>query len=371
MKAIGIILAAGNSKRMGQLTNHRAVAAMPIGGTFRAIDYTLSSMANSNIERVAVITQFNSQSIKEHLNSAKWWDFGRKQGGLSVFSPSLTQNNPWWYRGTADSLVQNIRYLKRSHEPYVIIAPGDCVYKLDYGHVLDQHIDSGADITVVVKEVSPDMDVTRFGNVVVNKEGRITEFYEKPPVAMSNTISTGIYVIRRRVLITLLEGCQTEDHYDLVQDILIRQKEAKKMHAYYLTSYWHNIATIDDFFNTNMDFLDKNIRSYFREEPTIQTKVKDLPPAKYNFGSRVSDSIVSGGCIINGSVEHSVLCQNVYVERGAFIKNCVILDGAYIDENAFLENCIVEGEEVIAKDQTFVGENQITIVNNQKKRYEA
>ena len=141
MKAIGIILAGGNNSRMQELSNKRAIAAMPIGGNYRSIDFALSNMSNSHIQTVAVLTQYSARSLNEHLSSSKWWDFGRKQGGLYVFNPTVTVDNSWWYRGTADAMYQNISFLKRRHEPYVIITSGDCVYKMDYNKVLDFHIE--------------------------------------------------------------------------------------------------------------------------------------------------------------------------------------------------------------------------------------
>ena len=203
MRAVGIILAGGNSRKMRELTSKRAAAAMPIAGSYRAIDFTLSNMTNSHIQKVAVLTQYNARSLNEHLNSSKWWDFGRKQGGLYVFTPTITDDNGYWYRGTADAIYQNLDFLRKCHEPYVIITSGDAVYKMDYNKVLEYHIAKKADITVVCKELAPDEDATRFGTVKMNESCRIEEFEEKPVVARSQTVSTGIYVIRRRLLIDL------------------------------------------------------------------------------------------------------------------------------------------------------------------------
>ena len=173
MRAVGIILAGGNSRKMRELTSKRAAAAMPIAGSYRAIDFTLSNMTNSHIQKVAVLTQYNARSLNEHLNSSKWWDFGRKQGGLFVFTPTITADNGYWYRGTADAIYQNLDFLKKCHEPYVIITSGDAVYKLDYNKVLEYHIAKKADITVVCKDLEPGEDATRFGTVRMNEESRI------------------------------------------------------------------------------------------------------------------------------------------------------------------------------------------------------
>ena len=168
MRAVGLILAGGNSNKMRELTQKRAVAAMPVAGSYRAIDFALSNMSNSHIQKVAVLTQYNARSLNEHLNSSKWWDFGRKQGGLYVFTPTITADNGYWYRGTADAIHQNLDFLKKCHEPYVIIASGDAVYKMDYNKVLEYHIAKKADITVVCKELPPGEDASRFGTIKMN-----------------------------------------------------------------------------------------------------------------------------------------------------------------------------------------------------------
>ena len=244
MRALGIILAGGNSKQMRELSNKRAIAAMPMAGSYRTIDFALSNMTNSHIGKVAVITQYNARSLNEHLSSSKWWDFGRKQGGLFVFNPTITTENSVWYRGTADALYQNLEFLRNSHEPYVVIASGDGVYKMDYNKVLEYHIEKKADITVVTKNLNEGEDVTRFGVLKLNEENRIVDFEEKPVATELNTVSCGIYVIRRRLLIELLQKAYEEDRYDFVKDIIIRYKNIKRIYGYSLDSYWSNISTV-------------------------------------------------------------------------------------------------------------------------------
>ena len=363
MKAIGIILAAGNNKLMRELSYKRAVAAMPVAGSYRSIDFALSNMSNSKIQKVAVITQYNARSLNEHLSSSKWWDFGRKQGGLFVFTPTITADSSYWYRGTADSLYQNLQFLKSSHEPYVVIASGDGIYKLDYGKVLEYHIEKKADITMVVKKLEDRSEINRFGVVSMTEEGRVTEIDEKPLETNLSTVSTGIYIIRRRLLIELIEKAAEEDRHDFVRDILVRYKNLKKIYAYKLDTYWSNISTVNSYYKTNMDFLKKDVRNYFfKQYPDIYTKVEDLPPAKYNFGAEVRNSLVSSGCIVNGCVENSVLFKKIYIGNNSVVKNCIILNDVYIGDNSYLENCIVESGSTIKANSRYVGEGDPIIV---------
>ena len=370
MRAVGIILAGGNNHRMRELSQKRAIAAMPIAGGFRAIDFALSNMTNSSIQKVAVLTQYNARSLNEHLSSSKWWDFGRKQGGLYVFNPTVTVDNSWWYRGTADAMYQNISFLKKRHEPYVIISSGDCVYKLDFNKVLDYHIEKKADITVVCKDMDPNVDVSRFGVVRMNEDSRIVEFEEKPMVSQSNTISTGIYIVRRRQLIEMLERSADEGRWDFVTDILIRYKNMKRIYGYKMKEYWSNIASVDSYYQTNMDFLKPEIRNYFfKQYPDIYSKVDDLPPAKYNVGAKVENSLISSGCIVNGTGENSVIFKKSFIGNNCYIKNSIILNDVYIGDNTHIENCIVESRDTIRANSFYRGEDEIKIVIEKNDRY--
>ena len=371
MKAVGIILAGGSSNKMRELTKKRAAAALPIAGSYRAIDFALSNMSNSHVQKVAVLTQYNARSLNEHLNSSKWWDFGRKQGGLYVFTPILTTDNGYWYRGTADAIYQNLDFLKKCHEPYVIIASGDAVYKMDYEDVLQYHIEKNADITIVCKDLPPEENACRFGTVKLDEDMRVLELEEKPMVATTKTVSTGIYIIRRRLLIELIEQCIEDERYDFVSDILIRYRNVKRIYGYKIYNYWSNIATVDAYYQTNMDFLKSDVRNYFfKEYPEIYTKVSDLPPAKYNPGAVVKNSLVASGSIVNGTVENSILFKKVFVGSNCVIKNSIILNDVYLGDNTYIENCIVESRGTIRANTRHVGEDKIEVIVEKNERYE-
>ena len=287
-----------------------------------------------------------------------------------MFTPTITKENSFWYQGTADAIYQNLDWLKKCHEPYVVIASGDGVYKLDYNKVLEYHIEKKADITVVCKEMPRGTDLTRFGVLRMNEECRIEEYEEKPMVSSSNLVSTGIYVIRRRQLIEMVERCAQEDRYDLVKDILIRYKNLKRIYGYKMKDYWSNIASVESYYQTNMDFLKPEVRDYFfRQYPDLYSKIDDLPPAKYNPGSCVKNSLVSSGCIINGYVENSILFKKTFVGENCVIKNSIILNDVYLGDNTHIENCIVESRDTIRANSYYVGEDGVKIVIEKNERY--
>jgi glucose-1-phosphate adenylyltransferase len=350
MKAIGVILAGGNSElRLGKLASTRAASAMPVGSCYRAIDFPLSNMSNSMINKVAVITQYNPRSLTDHLSSSKWWDFGRKQGGLYVFTPYISSENSFWFRGTADSIYQNISYLKRSNESYVVITSGDSLYKMDYRNIIDYHVQKKSDITVVCKKMV-DKDLTKLGVMQLDQNDIIIDFEEKPIEPQSDIASLGIYIISRTLLISLLEKIVPEGRYDIAKDIITRYRRRLKIYAYRFNGYWSSVGGgIMDYYNANMDFLKKDIRDMFTKQyPYIFTKAKDEPPVKYNDGAEVNDTIIGGGSIINGCVYHSVLFRRVYIGENSVVKNSILMEGCYIGNNCTIENAIFDKQVVVS-----------------------
>ena len=301
------------------------------------------------------------------------WGLDAQNSGVYVLPPREKADADLdVYRGTADAIAQNIGFLKKSHEPYVIIATGDGVYKMDYGKVLEAHIAKNADITVVYTTLKDtDDDLTRFGVLKLDENERIVEFEEKPLVACSNNVSIGVYVIRRRHLIEILERCAREDRHDFVQDVLVRYRNVRKIYGYKLDTYWRNIATVDSYFKTNMDFLKKDVRDYFfKQYPDVYSKVDDLPPAKYNTGAEVKNSIISSGCIVNGKVENSIIFKDVYIGNNCTIKNSIILNDVYIGDDSYIENCIVESRDTLRPGTNYVGtDDEVKIVIEKNVRY--
>jgi glucose-1-phosphate adenylyltransferase len=353
--AVGIILAGGKNERLGELTEIRATSALPVGSCYRTIDFSLSNMTNAGIKKVAVITQYNSRSLHDHLSSAKWWNFGSMQGGLFIFTPFLSRSSNFWFRGTADSLFQNMAFLERSNEPFVVIASGDGIYKFDYQKLIDFHIEKGADVTIMCKNLQG-MDVRNFGVVTADEDSRITDFEEKPVEPLSSVISLGVYVISRTLLIDLLKQSNKDDRHDFVRDIIVRYRRKLRMHAYRYNGYWATVNNIDSYYNINMDFLNRDIRTHLiSNEPYIETKPKDEPPAKYNMGAQVRNALVGSGSIINGRVENSVLFRSVFVGENTTVRNSIIMERCHIGHNCTVENVILDKEVEITDGKGFVG----------------
>ena len=367
MKAIGIILAGGNNERLGALNDLRATSAMPVGSCYRALDFPLSNMSNSGIGKVAVITQYNSRSLHDHLSSAKWWDLGRKQGGLFVFSPYLTNKNSFWFRGTADSIYQNITYLKRSNESFVVITSGNAVYKMDYNDLINYHIQKDADVSIAYRQAGDSYDLRQYGVMEFDTFDRMTDLEEKPLEPQSDLISMGIYVVQRTLLIKLLEAIQAEDRYDLVKDIFIRYRKKLRIYGYRFNGYWKSLNNVKSYYECNMDFLKKDIRDLFtKNAPFIETKPKDEPPGKYNIGAQAKDALVGSGSIINGYISHSVLFRKVFTGENSSIRNSIIMEGSYIGNNCIVDNAILDKEVVLSDGKQIIGnpENPVIVAKS-------
>jgi len=356
MKAVGIILAGGSNDRLGALTNYRATPAMPVGSCYRALDFPLSNMSNSGIKKVAVITQYNSRSLHDHMSSSKWWDIGRKQGGLFIFSPFLSSENTNWFRGTADSIYQNISYLKRSNEPYVVISSGDSVYKMDFNDVIAYHERKDAEVTMVYQTASEGEDLRNYGVLELDAFDRLMDLEEKPLEPQSDLVSLGIYVISRTLLIKLLEAINAEGRFNLVADVFVRYRKRLRIYGYNYQGFWRTINNVKAYYDCNMDFLRRDVRALFTQEaPYVETKPKDEPPAKYNIGARAVDTLVGSGTILNGYAEHSVLFRKVFAGERSSVKNSIVMEGCYIGKDCVVDHAILDKDVVLSDGKHVIG----------------
>ena len=356
MKAVGIILAGGKSERLGELSAKRATSAMPVGSCYRAIDFPLSNMTNSGIRKVAVITQYNARSLHDHLSSPKWWDFGSKHGGMFILSPYLSSDSSPWFRGTAYSIHQNLSFLKRSNEPYVVISSGDCVYKMDYNDMIAYHERKGAEITIAYRRVPDNDDIRLYGVMELDENERMTDLEEKPLEPQSDLASIGVYVMSRQLLIESVETIVRDGRYDLVRDLFAMYRKRLKIYGYRFDGYWRNLNNVHSYFDCNMDFLRNDVRKLFMGTfPYIKTKPKDEPPAKYNAEATVSNCVVGSGAILNGYARRSIIFRKVYTGEYSQVHNSVIMEGTIIGNNCLVEHAIVDKEVVIKDGAQIIG----------------
>jgi glucose-1-phosphate adenylyltransferase len=369
MKAVGIILAGGGNEKLGELTTYRTTPAIPVGSCYRAIDFPMSNMTNSGIKKVAIITQHNSRSLHDHLSSPKWWDLGNKQGGMFVLSPDLANNNTGWFRDTADAIFHNLTFLKRSNEPYVVIASGDCVYKMDYSEMIAYHERKKADITIAYRRASDGEDIRNYGVLELDEYERLTDMEEKPLDPQSDLASMGIYVISRLLLIELLETISAEGRHNLVRDIIIRYRKQKRIFGYKFEGYWRNLCSVQAYFDCNMDFLKRELRTMLTiEQPYISTKPKDEPPAKFNSQAAVTNCLVGSGAILDGSAYRSVIFRRVYTGEGSEVYNSIVMEGTKIGAGAHIEHAIIDKEVEIAAGASVVGTPEFPIIVSKRSK---
>lgn len=362
---MGIILTGGKNHTLNELTALRSSSAIPIGGKYRAIDFALSNMVNSGITNIGILTQYNFRSLMDHLGSGKEWDLDRKNDGLFIFPPYLSRDDSGWYKGTADAMYNNLTFLKRSKEEYVIIAQGNCVYKMVFDDLLECHKEKNADITVVYREMNDFLpeELSLLGLLNSDTNGRIVDFQEKPLHPKSNIASTGVYILRRELLITLLEECASHGNYDFVKDVLIKKLDSLKIYGYKFNGYWRNISSIRLYYRCNMELLNPAVlNELFSENGRVYTKVKDEVPAKYNDEADVKNSIIADGCIIEGTVENSVLFRGVTIKKGAIIRDSIIMQGTIIDERASLDYAILDKSVVLTSGKSLKGEPNWPII---------
>ncbi len=355
---MGFILTGGENVNMKELLLKRSIASIPIGGKYRLIDFVMSNMVNSKIHNVAITTQFQFRSLMDHLGSGKEWDLDRKRGGLFIFPPFLSKDSSLWYTGTADAIYRNLIYIERSTQDYVVIAPDDSVYKLNFQDVVSAHIETKADITVVYKEVHDD-NLQLLGIVELDEYERIIGFEQYPENPKTNNASMGIYVMKRELLLQMMYEYRTPETIDFVNDILVRNLQDFHIHGYRFQGYWRPINTIQAYYNCNMEMKSPEIGiRLFRSSGPLYTKIKDYHPAYIGKDSDVLNSIVPEGCNILGNVYNSVLFRGVAVKQGARVMDSIILQDAVIGENCVIENAIIDKNYVVPDKTSVIGSKE-------------
>ena len=337
-----LILAGGEGERLSILSQVRAKPGVPFGGKYRIIDFALSNTVNSGLTDVGILTQYAPRSLIDHIGVGRPWDLDRSRGGVALLQPFIGRGRARdWYRGTADAVLQNLDFIDDRTPELVLVLAGDHIYKMDYRPFIEMHRESGAEVTCAVRTV-PIEEAHRFGILDVARDGRVTAFIEKPANPPSNLVSMGVYVFSWPAMRDLL----SPDRVDFGRDVLPWMVEqGRRVFAYEFAGYWQDVGTVEAYWQTSLDLL--------TDEPGIElndlgwliyTRSEERPPARIGPGASVSRSMISHGCVIDGTVEHSVLSPGVRVAAGAVVRDSIVMFDAVIEEGATLDRAILDKE---------------------------
>ncbi|NUQ38770.1 MAG: glucose-1-phosphate adenylyltransferase [Caldilineales bacterium] len=349
MRVVALIMAGGEGSRLTVLSEKRAKPSVPFAGKYRIIDFTLSNCVQSRIYDIAILTQYRPHSLNEHIGIGKPWDLDRGRGGVQLLQPYQARGSQGWYMGTADAVYQNLGFLLGRDADLAVILSGDHIYKMDYRPMIAFHEEKGADLTVAVMNV-PLEETDRFGILTTNKNGRVTEFHEKPKARDKGTLaSMGIYVFDVDILAErLAQGHALEPNLDFGKHIIPNMIQNDKVYAYQFDGYWVDVGTIDAYWQTSMtltapdsplDLWDTNF--------LVRTRSQERPPVKCSAQGDVVQSLVSNGCTIHGLVERSVLSPGVYVSAGAQVRESVVMNDAWIGPGAILDRVVIDKQVIV------------------------
>lgn len=340
---LGLVFANMHDTTLGDMTKNRTMGSVMFGGRYRLIDFPLSNMVNSGISEVGVITKSNYQSLLDHLGSAREWDLARKKGGLYILPPFGNVESTL-YRGRIEALYGAMSFIKHSRAKYVVLSDCDVVTNIDYKPIVAAHIESGADITAVAHTgvySSEDIKTSTVFNVDADKN--VTSVLINPDISGTCTTSLNVFVMSMDFLIETVNDAMARGNVSFERNILQEKCRELKIKIYEYDNYFSKLNSPESYFKSNMALLEpENARKLFVPKRSIYTKVSDNAPVKYDLDSKVSNSLIADGCIIEGEVENSVLFRGVKVGRGAKVKNCILMQGTVVGDNAELNYLITD-----------------------------
>ncbi|MDQ3705605.1 MAG: glucose-1-phosphate adenylyltransferase [Chloroflexota bacterium] len=351
-KVLAVILAGGQGERLSLLSEKRAKPAVPFAGKYRIIDFALSNCVNSGIYDVAILTQYRPHSLNDHIGIGKPWDLDRRHGGVHLLQPYVGREESDWYQGTADAVYQNLTFIMESRADYVLVLAGDHIYRMDYRPMIEFHQQRRADATLGAVVV-PIEEGHRFGILDTDIEGRVITFEEKPAKPKGTLGSMGIYVFDRETLARVLledarlEASQHDFGRNIIPNMLAR---GERVFAYPFTGYWQDVGTIQSYWEAHMELLDDHPAfDLYDSSWVIHTLSEERPPAYVTEGCHVTQSLISHGCRVRGSVERSVLSPGVVVEEGAVVRDSIVLFDTVIGAGSVVDRSILDKEVVVGK----------------------
>ena len=352
MRILAMILAGGRGSRLSVLANKRAKPAVPFAGKYRIIDFPLSNCVNSGIYTVGVVTQYRPRSLQDHIRNGAPWDLDRLNGGVWMLQPYQGRLASDWYEGTADAIYQNLDFVRNARADYVLVLSGDHVYKMDYSILVSFHQEKRADVTVATLRVSPE-EASRFGIVQTDADYRVIHFEEKPPQPKGTLASMGIYVFNYDTLVKVLneDAKDPNSSRDFGKDIFPKMvREKYRVFAFPYADYWVDVGTIQSYWEAHMDLLaDTPPIDLLDREWVIHTRSEERPPVNIRTGATVNHSLITDGCVVEGSVEYSVLSPGVRVKRGAVVRYSIVMTDAVIEQGAMVDRCIIDKNVIVGR----------------------
>lgn len=353
---LAMILAGGQGTRLGKLTKNIAKPAVPFGGRYRIIDFTLSNCTNSGIKNVGVVTQYQPLALNNHIGNGASWGLDGINSGVTILQPYSSSDGEKWFQGTAHAIYQNISYIDQTNPQYVLVLSGDHIYKMNYESMLEEHKENNASLTVAVIEV-PIKEASRFGIMNTDENDRIIEFDEKPAEPKNNLASMGIYIFNWGRLRDVLLNSYSKDGQmiDFGKHVIPSYLEAgENVYAYRFCGYWKDVGTIDSLWEASMEFIDlENELEMKNKSWRMFSKNTISPPHYITETAAINNSLIVDGCYIAGDVSDSILSTDVQVKEGSTIENSVIMPGATIGKNVTIKNAII-GENAIIGDNAIV-----------------
>ena len=351
---IAMLLAGGQGSRLGVLTEKVAKPAVAFGGKYRIIDFPLSNCINSGIDTVGVLTQYQPLRLNTHIGIGIPWDLDRNEGGVTVLPPYEKSTSSEWYTGTANAIFQNMDYMEQYNPDYVLILSGDHIYKMDYEVMLDFHKANKADVTIACMPV-PIEEASRFGIMVTDDIGRITEFEEKPEHPSSNLASMGIYIFSWPALKEALMSLKDQNSCDFGKHVLPYCKEkGERLFAYEYNGYWKDVGTLGSYWEANMELIDIIPEfNLYEEFWKIYTNSEILPPQYISAQSVIERSIICNGAEVYGEVHNSIIGSGVIIGEGSVIKDSIIMKDARIGKNCVVDKAIIAENCVVGDNVTF------------------
>ena len=357
-ECIAMLLAGGQGSRLGILTKNIAKPAVPYGGKYRIIDFPLSNCVNSGIDTVGVLTQYQPLELNDYIGNGEPWDLDRVNGGVHILSPYQKIRGTEWYKNTANAIYQNINFIDRYDPEYVVVLSGDHIYKMDYSKMLAYHKEKEAACTIAMLEV-PWEEAPRFGLMMVNEDGAITEFEEKPKHPRSNKASMGVYMFTWEKLRQYLldDEANEASGNDFGHDLIPAMHEAhERLFAFPFDGYWKDVGTIDSLWEANLDLLNPNVDLDLSDPDwKIYSRNPVAPPHYVSPDATVQNSLISEGGLIEGSVDFSVLFANVSIEKGAVVRDSILMPGTVVKKGAVVQYAIV-AENAVIEENAVVGE---------------